>query len=244
MINLVKKIFALFGIKIVSISFLKHPPDLDKEFYILYEKCKQHTMTSTERLFSVYKSAEYLIANNIEGDIVECGVWKGGSSMMAAFAFKQFGKTDRKFFLYDTYEGMSSPTEKDKTYYNEPAEKEWEGDKKCYSSIDEVKSNMQSTGYPMGNIFFIKGKIEDTIPSTLPGKIALLRLDTDWYESTYHEFLHLYPLLCENGVLIIDDYGFWKGAREATDRYFKEKNIKILLNRIDSTGRIAIKTKT
>lgn len=242
MINLIKKLFQLFGIKIVSINFFKHPPDLDKEFYILQEKCKNYTMTSTERLYSVYKAAEYIVANNIEGDIVECGVWKGGSSMMAALALQKFGKTDRKIFLYDTYEGMSPPTEKDKTYYGESAEKEWDKDKKCYSPMDEVRINMKSTGYPMQSIFFIKGKVEDTIPATLPGKIALLRLDTDWYESTYHELAHLYPLLCKNGILIIDDYGFWKGSREATDKYFKEKNITILLNRIDGSGRIAIKT--
>jgi len=162
--------------------------------------------------------------------------------MMAALTFQKFGVTDRKIYLYDTFEGMSPPTGKDTTYYGESAEKEWNKDMKCYSPLEEVKLNIKSTGYPEANIFYIKGKVEDTIPETIPSKIALLRLDTDWYESTYHELIHLYPLLGQNGVLIIDDYGFWKGAREATDQYFKEKNIKILLNRIDSTGRMAIKT--
>jgi hypothetical protein len=83
--------------------------------------------------------------------------------------------------------------------------------------------------------------VEDTIPGNMPKKIALLRLDTDWYESTKHELTHLFPLLQSNGVLIIDDYGHWEGARKAVNEYISDKHIRILLNRIDYTGRIAIK---
>ena len=90
-------------------------------------------------------------------------------------------------------------------------------------------------------IRFVKGKVEDTIPKNTPEKIALLRLDTDWYESTYHELTHLFPLLSKHGVLIIDDYGHWQGARKAVDQYFGENNIQILLNRMDYSGRMAIK---
>ncbi|MGZ4079128.1 MAG: TylF/MycF/NovP-related O-methyltransferase, partial [Bacteroidia bacterium] len=151
-------------------------------------------------------------------------------------------------YLYDTFEGMSEPTTKDIDFKGEPASKllnkadrlsqksVW-----CYSSIDEVKNNLYSSSYPKEKLIFVKGKVEDTIPRTIPGSISLLRLDTDWYESTYHEFVHLFPLLSIQGVLIVDDYGHWKGAREATDNYFKEKNINILLNRIDYTVRIGIK---
>ena len=72
----------------------------------------------------------------------------------------------------------------------------------------------------------------------MPKQIALLRLNTDWFESTYHELVHLYPLLSKGGVLIIDDYGHWQGARKAVDTYFKEQGIYPLLHRIDYTGRI------
>ena len=68
-----------------------------------------------------------------------------------------------------------------------------------------------------------------------------MRLDTDWYESTKHELTHLFPLLSSGGVIIIDDYGHWQGAKKAVDEYFEENNIKILLNRIDYTGRVGIK---
>ena len=143
---------------------------------------------------------------------------------------------------------MPKPSEKDSTHFEtSPTLKTWEKNQKkehntwAYSALNKVKSNMKKTKYPQKNIIYIKGKVEDTIPNIIPTKIAILRLDTDWYESTYHELIHLFPLLSNGGVLIIDDYGYWKGAKEAVDKYLKEKNIRILLNRIDNTGRIGIK---
>ena len=207
------------------------------------------TMTSVERLYGLYRAIDYIEKNKIEGDVVEAGVWKGGSSMMAALALKQAGNTGRKIWMYDTYEGMSEPTEKDISWKNEKVKENWEEIKStndhimCISSLDEVQQNVFSTKYPQGNLLFVKGKVEETIPQQMPSRIALLRLDTDWYESTYHELKHLFPLLAENGVLIIDDYGYWKGAREAVDQYFQEQGIKPLLHRLDHTGRMMIKLK-
>ena len=100
---------------------------------------------------------------------------------------------------------------------------------------------MATTGYP-GPIHYVQGKVEDTVPGAGPEQIALLRLDTDWYESTLHELVHFFPRLVPGGVLIIDDYGWWKGARKAVDEYFEANRVQILLNRMDVTGaRIAIK---
>jgi len=112
----------------------------------------------------------------------------------------------------------------------------------AYGALEEVKRNLLSTGYPAERIFFVKGKVEETIPMSAPAQIALLRLDTDWYESTYHELVHLYPRLSSGGVLIIDDYGHWKGARRAVDAYISEQKLRLLLNRIDYTGRICVKS--
>lgn len=100
---------------------------------------------------------------------------------------------------------------------------------------------MSLSVYPSEHIHFIKGKAEDTIPRHAPRQIALLRLDTDWYESTKHELEHLFHRLSPGGVIIIDDYGFWKGARKAVNEYFLDNNIAILLTRMDETGRMAIK---
>ena len=102
---------------------------------------------------------------------------------------------------------------------------------------------MLSTGYDIARTHFVAGDVEQTIPGVVPEQISLLRLDTDWYESTRHELKHLYPRLIRGGVLIIDDYGHWKGARQAVDEYLAETGAKLLLNRIDYTGRAAVKTE-
>jgi O-methyltransferase len=220
----------------------------DKEFILLYEKCKDYTMTSIERMYSLYQSINYIFRNNIEGDFVECGVWKGGSSMLMALMLKHHGKTNRKLYLYDTFEGMSEPTKFDKTFSGQSATELLKKEKKeiasslwCYSSLDEVKNNLFLTGFPPENIIFIKGKVENTLKENLPGSTSLLRLDTDWYESTKIELELLFPLLKEKGILIIDDFGHWDGAKKAVTEYFKKNEIEPFLFRIDFTGRLIIK---
>jgi hypothetical protein len=167
--------------------------------------------------------------------------------MLMAHTLLKLGDTSRKIYLYDTFTGMAKPSEKDVSILGRSALQDWhkfdKGDVnewRC-AFLEEVKNNIYSTGYPQENIILVKGLVEETIPAVLPEKIALLRLDTDWYESTYYELIHMYPVISPQGVLIIDDYGCWKGAKEAVDKYLEENNINILLNRIDYTGRIAIK---
>ncbi|MGB9853033.1 MAG: TylF/MycF/NovP-related O-methyltransferase [Candidatus Kapaibacteriota bacterium] len=199
-------------------------------------------------MYALYNAVEYIVKSGITGDFVECGVWKGGSTMLMALTLLKMKETNRKIYLYDTFEGMTQPTELDYEVSNNNARAidVWQKYQKndfnewCFASLPEVKNNMKLTGYPENNLVFVKGRVEETIPKTIPFEIALLRLDTDWYESTKHELLYLYPLLVKNGVLIIDDYGHWAGAKKAVDEYFYNK--PILLNRIDYTGRIAIKT--
>ncbi len=214
----------------------------------LYELCKPFTMTSLERLYALYQATRYIVTKGIAGDFVECGVWRGGSMMLCAYLLNKAGATDRQLYLYDTYAGMSEPTEVDVSIHHESARDEWQSAQQnqitdwCFASLSEVRDNMRRTGYPEDNIQLVQGKVEETIPSQAPTRIALLRLDTDWYESTRHELRHLYPRLEPSGVLIIDDYGYWQGARQATDEYFAEAGAPVLLNRIDETGRLVVKT--
>jgi O-methyltransferase len=113
---------------------------------------------------------------------------------------------------------------------------------KCADApLEQVKEVLLATGYPKNKIHFVPGKVEDTVPGSAPDAISLLRLDTDWYESTKHELVHLFPRLARAGVIIIDDYGHWRGSRQACDEYFAENRVPLLLNRIDYTGRIALK---
>lgn len=228
--------------------FLKISTFMEEEFLDIYEKCYEYTMTSVKKMYSLYKATKYIVSNNIEGDIVECGVWKGGSSMISALTMINMSDVERKIYLYDTYEGMSEPTEKDKILWNEKSAKQEKIDRKfnsykewCYSSLKETRNNLFTTQYPENKLCFVKGKVEDTIPHVIPNKISILRLDTDWYESTYHELKYLYPKLSQNGVIIFDDYGYWKGQKDAVDQYLKENNINILLNDIDGSGMIGIK---
>ncbi len=224
------------------------PSDFDSQTRGILNKVKPYTLTTPERIASLVNAVRYVVENKIAGDIVECGVWKGGSSMAAMETLIQLNDTSRDIYLYDTFEGMSEPTENDKIFSGDSATsmlKSSDIDDSnsvwCYSSIDEVKSNVNTIGYPESRVHFVKGKVEDTIPKNNPKEIAILRLDTDWYESTKHELEHLYPLLVSGGVLIIDDYGHWEGARKAVDEYIEKHRLKILLNRIDYTGRIAVK---
>jgi len=227
---------------------LAHDIIADASFMKLYNQCKPYTMTSIERMYSLYQSLNYIFQNHIDGDFVECGVWKGGSSMMMALYLKEKGMINRKVYLYDTFEGMNAPSELDKTFSGENAKELLDIQDKadndsiwCYSSLDEVRHNLLSTQYLPENLIFIKGKVEDTLNDHLPGQLALLRLDTDWYESTKKELNYLYPLLNQKGVLIIDDFGHWEGAKKAVIEYFDENKQHPLLHRIDNTGRVMIK---
>jgi hypothetical protein len=204
-------------------------------------------MTSAERIFALRQAVMHVVQHEIPGDVVECGVWKGGSMMAVARTLKELRSTERNLHLFDTFDGMPTPGEEDVSLDDESAaELMSKSDKEsgvvwAYGAVGEVQRNLLSTGYPAERISFIKGKVEETIPLSAPAQIALLRLDTDWYESTYHELVHLFPRLSSGGILIIDDYGHWKGARKAVDRYFSEHKLDLLLHRIDYTGRICVK---
>lgn len=222
--------------------------DIDKDEMDIISKVEKFSLTGIARLQSLIKAVKYIESNNIQGSIVECGVYKGGSVMAAMEALKNLNNKTRDFYLYDTYEGMTAPTVNDTTFEGKSAKKAFvEKDEfwdhiACYSSLQEVKENIATCDYPIEKIKFIKGKVEDTIPViSIPDKIAILRLDTDFYESTKHELEQLYPLLEKGGILIIDDYGHWAGCKKAVDEYFEKNNIQIFLSRIDYSCRLAVK---
>jgi hypothetical protein len=241
-----------FGFDVVRRGDAPAPPlpDVDTAATATIRRVQPYTMTSPERLYALIQAVRYVSATAIPGDIVECGVWRGGSMMAVALTLIECKDVSRELFLFDTFEGMAPPTERDVAIDGQAASELLDSHKKtesdsvwCYATLDQVGDAMSGTGYRAERIHYVKGKVEDTIPLRAPPKIALLRLDTDWYESTRHELEHLFPRLVKGGVLIIDDYGHWKGAREAVDEYLRAKGIKLLLNRIDYTGRIAVKTE-
>jgi O-methyltransferase len=210
---------------------------------------KKFTMTSNLRIWALISTTRYIIENKVEGDIVECGVWRGGSAMAISRTLIEMGELKKIIYLYDTFSGMTEPTNHDVEEESGVAALDlltqtakadgnniW-----CVASRDEVFMNMKNTGYPMENIKLIMGDVKTSLLQNFPEKISLLRLDTDWYESTKVELEVLYPRLVKGGVCIIDDYGHWAGARKAVDEYFRENNLKPLFHVIDATGRIFIK---
>ena len=224
------------------------PSDFSQLEIDIIRRVRPFTLTSDERICMLIRSVQYLVKHGIAVDIVECGVWRGGSMMAAALLLKHMGVSDRRLYLFDTYEGMPRPEEREQSvdgcdaqsYFREHQtgldSSDW-----CCASLDEVKRNLWSTGYDPGKIHFVRGKVEHTVPHKDLERIALLRLDTDWYSSTKHELVHLYPLLSKGGVLIIDDYGYWSGSRKATDEYVEEHGVPLLLVRVDSSARLAVK---
>jgi len=210
---------------------------------------RPYSMTSAERLWTLLNAVRYIVAEGVPGDVVECGVWRGGSMMAAAGELVRQGDTERTLWLYDTYAGMTPPTEADVEAGTGVTAAEMlastsVGDGNnvwCVAGRSDVEANMGSTGYPMERITFVEGDVAQTLLTSAPSSIALLRLDTDWYESTKVGLEVLYPKLAVGAVCILDDYGHWEGARKAVDEYFAEHGPRPFMHPIDYSGRVFLK---
>lgn len=251
----IKKVFGAFGLEIrkTPSRAVKMPVELTNEECEIIQHVKSNnlSMTSYAKLWATLMACKYVIDQNIEGDFVECGVWRGGNALIAAALFKLYG-VDKKVYLFDTFEGMTPPTEKDKKESSgeSAADKFFKSQTKthnewCYASLEDVRNNFEKYGLLSKNTIFVKGDVCKTLDDgqNLPDNVAVLRLDTDWYESTKKELDVLYPKLCIGGVLIIDDYGYWAGSKEATDEYFTTHNNRPFLQYTDYSGRVAVKTR-
>jgi O-methyltransferase len=235
-----QNLFRRFGFQV-----FRYPPGIPRDISPAVRRTIQlvrpYTSTTSERIDALCRGVECVIANNIRGAFVECGVWRGGSSMAVARTLKENGIHDREVYLFDTFEGMPPATEKDRTNNGVSLVGQHRtAGLVCLASEEEVRRNMGLVGYE-GPVHFIKGMVEQTIPALAPDPIALLRLDTDWYASTKHELVHLFPRLSPGGILIIDDYGEYQGCRDAVDEYMRENQLRHYLHRIDTTGRLLIK---
>lgn len=209
-------------------------------------------MVSPERLFSLVLACRWVIDNDIPGDFVEAGVWRGGASILVGLWLQQHSIVDRKIWLYDTFAGMTEPEVGDvrsrdgKTFDQIRVDHELAGlgddGIAAYAPLDLVKQNFQEAGLNPDSVIFVVGDVEKTllVARNLPDTISILRLDTDWYASTSAELNVLYPKLSRNGVLLVDDYGYFEGSRRAVDEYFElRKRPFFLLD--DEYGRTGLK---
>ena len=219
----------------------------------IVERAFPYTMTGVPRLHGLIEAVRYCVRREVPGSFAECGVWRGGSVLAMILTLQDLGAPPRDIYLYDTFSGMTEPTELDLSPIDPPALETWNEaerrDQRAWPELfasdvfneEAVRRTVLSSGYPEERVHFVRGPVEQTLPEHGPGPLALLRLDTDWYESTRHELEHLYPLLADAGVLIVDDYGHWEGARRAVDEYFETQAAPLLLSPVDYTARIAVK---
>jgi len=217
----------------------KYPQDFSEFSKQLLEQVRPCTMTSPERIITLEYAVRYLVKANIPGDLVETGVGAGGSMMAAAYTLLELHAGERDLYLYDTYAGMATPSDRDISILGKPAMRKYarkvkDGECTWHNyPIELVRDNMLKTGYDESRIKLVKGLVQDTLPGHGSSSIALLRLDTNLYESTCCEMEELFPKLSVGGVFIVDDYNRWIGQREAIDEYFDKHNINMLLTRID-----------
>jgi O-methyltransferase len=224
-------------------------PDVSEREWAIYSTVAPFTMLSLERVIANVRAIDHIVRYRIPGDIVECGVWRGGSAMAMLLALEEREGEQRRMWLYDTFAGMTPPTPADLTHDGMAGARLLEEARQqerleeslvaAYASLEDVRRNIEAHVRTAGRVRFVEGPVERTIPAEMPDRIAVLRIDTDWYESTRHELIHLYPRLEPGGILIIDDYGHWQGARAAVDEYFE--GTPVFLHRIDYTGRLIVK---
>jgi hypothetical protein len=237
------------GYKIERVSAPPPPHYLqrDERYASIMNAAEPFTMTTYESMGALIDATRYVTQAKILGAIVECGVWRGGSMMISAMTLLESGDI-RDLYLFDTYAGMTKPSDQDIDFRGVAAKKKFidsmEADHNewCYASMEDVRKNVLSTGYPKEKCHFIKGDVMQTLPHESLSEIAILRLDTDWYDSTLHELKHLYPLLREDGILFIDDYGYWQGCKKAVDEFFGE--FGPFKCTIDLSCRLVVKPRT
>jgi hypothetical protein len=204
-------------------------PEIEDEiFWEFYDKCKDYSLVHITGFYNVFQSFNYIAANRLKGCAVECGCFLGGIAMFMGLLRKRLNLKDMEIILYDTFNGP--PVGSIDTMFGSVVET---------TSLlpdyrETISNSIKETVGSTEDYRFIEGLVEDTLPKTKTGDIALLRLDTDYYSSTAMEFKILYPKLVPGGVLIVDDYGIFQGARRATDEYLKGLDNPPLLNRIDT----------
>ncbi len=242
-----------FGLQVSRVGSAQSrlPIEATAQDAALIASLKPYTMTSSERLWSLVNAVRYIVDEQIPGDFAECGVWRGGSVMAMALELARLDAADRRIWLYDTFSGMTQPTTADVEAGTGASAEDLMsttdvGDGNnvwAHASRADVEANLATTGYPADKLLYVEGDVAVTLRESVPDTIALLRLDTDWYESTRLGLEVLYPRLVVGGVCILDDYGHWQGARTAVDEYFAVQGVRPFMHPIDYSGRLFVKTR-
>ena len=202
------------------------PWKLDRRERELLKLVQPYTMVDPIRLATLHLLARQVCEKGITGDIVECGVCNGGSAAIMAAAVAKC--TNHRLWLYDTFEGIPQAQQQD----GELAQK-YTGH--FVGSVQNVKEALIKVGYPKNQVVLRKGLFLDTFKEELPDKVALLHLDGDWYDSVLSALETFYPLVCDGGFIVLDDFGYWEGARKAFYDFCRTTGIQPLLERVGHT---------
>lgn len=243
-------ILALFGYRLQEVRFDKPPSELSPSVLRIADLVHSRILTHSSKL-RLYASAlaiDYCHRNQIDGAFVECGVWKGGNAIVAKAAAESLEDT-REFVLFDTYTGHLPPGPLDVSLEDGSlarhkfdritrSEGAW-----AAVSTAEVVANFSSLGVSVDHVKFVEGDMLKTlyVARNIPEKIAVLRLDTDWYEPTKAQLEVLWKRLVIGGVLLLDDYGHWSGSKKAVDDFFDSIGTRPFLTFTDWSGRAAVK---
>lgn len=211
----------------------------DETFWRIAGEVYESTQLNCAPLWALYSATRYIVEQGIDGDIVECGVYFGGSVMTILRTLQSMGVEDRDIVLYDSFEMFTGViTEHDINYWGNPVT----GITTNFMHI--TQANIRETGYPDDRVRYVAGNVEETLAAASHHRIALLRLDTDTYFSTKVELESLYPSLVPGGVIIVDDYGYNEGCRKATDEYFAALGSRPLFHRTTNNSRTGLKPPT
>jgi O-methyltransferase len=190
---------------------------------------KDYTAVLPLRLGNLHRLAREIDRSSIPGDVVECGVYNGGSAaLMASVCVRS--PLERTIWLFDSFEGLPPPTEKDGAQARTCG---WW----CHGDLSKVRAVFSRMRIPKSRFRIVKGWFHDTFPSAEVGDIALLHIDADWYDSVRLCLERFYDSVQPGGYVDVDDYGHWEGCRRATDEFLRERGITAALTRVDYTGR-------
>jgi O-methyltransferase len=194
---------------------------------------KAHTMIGSQRMSNLRKLTEYVITNNIPGDLIETGAWRGGACIFMRAILKAYGVHDRVIWCADSFEGLPKP---DAERFPRDAGDIHHTYDSLKISLEEVKSNFEQYGLLDEQVKFLKGWFKDTLPESPIEQLAILRLDGDMYQSTAEGFLYLYDKLNPGGFVIVDDYGVLGGCQAATNDFRRQRGIADPIQNIDGVG--------
>lgn len=197
---------------------------VDPSFLNYYQKIRKDTMLSTEALYDLWWSVKYICNNNLNGDIIEFGVWRGGALELIAYALNEYQGSNR-IIGFDTFEGHPKPGKNEVDIWGNDMQKKFKEEKAgkwAYAKYEYVLSNLNNV---YKNVQLYKGLVDESIDDNKVGNIAILRLDMDWYKPTKIVLQKFYAKIQKGGLLIIDDYGHHSGARQAVDEFIVENNL-------------------